>query len=175
MTATDGKEQEDFTLTPPARSKPTLTQVGNRFMASDARFHPELAAKYIINHGGRERRLPMGELARVFYGGNTPSNKKRIRQRMWRINFFVLQRGFLLVVEIDPRLGAQSCKIYDPRSVEDQRYVDDRLMRMKNIGILKQSQYCKALELKHELDATVADESSTSVVTGDDDGVSAAT
>ena len=60
-------------------------ELGTRIVPSDGRFHPNLAADYVVDHVGPSRVIPMGELARVFYGGNSPHNKKRIRQRMYRI------------------------------------------------------------------------------------------
>ena len=156
MDQNQGKGQQDFTLTAPAkivkRPKPVPGQLGNRIVSSDGHFHSSLAADYILDHGGKERQIPTGELARVFFGGNTPSNKKRIRQRLYLVFNEFLGRGFLLVIDIDPRKGAQSCKLYDPRSTEERQSLHARLERMQKLRMMKTAQYNKAVELAQSLD-----------------------
>lgn len=157
---TTGKEQpDDFTLTPihesglVKRSKPTLVQLGNRLVPSDGRWHPDLVAEYVRDHGGRSRWIPTGELARVFYGGNTPSNKERVRRRLFRVWHSLLNQQLLLVIEVSVRTAAQACKIYDARSVEERQYLHERLARMEKQKLLKAEQVHKAIALAECLDA----------------------
>jgi hypothetical protein len=163
-----GKEQ--FVLTAPERtivkrSKPTLMSLGNRIVPSDGRFHPDLAAQYIRDHGGRTRWIPTGELARVFFSGNNPHNKRRVRQRFFRIWNETLKAGALLVVEFDPRTrGAVACKLYDPRSREEQQYVHARLARMNSQRFLKADQLQQATALAQCLEAAVSERPSDGVV-----------
>jgi hypothetical protein len=162
MEGTEGKEQE-FALTAPQpesvakRSKPTLMQLGTRLVPSDGRFHPNLCAEYIRDHGGREHWIPTGELARVFFNGNTPSNKKQIRRRLCRVFPVLLNLGYLLVVDLHPRNGAQACKIYNPRSREERQWLQARLARMQQQQFLKSDQYQKAVTLAECLDAAIAE------------------
>jgi hypothetical protein len=162
MEGIDGKEQE-FALTAPhaesvaKRSKPTLMQFGNRLVPSDGRFHPDLCAEYIRDHGGRDRWIPTGELARVFFGGNTPSNKKQIRRRLFRVWHALLNLDYLLVVDLQPRAGAQACKIYNPKSVEERQWLQARLERMEQQRFLKTEQHRKAIALAACLDAAIAE------------------
>jgi len=160
MHTAEGKEAEVFELTSQStgltkRSKPTLIQLGNRLVPSDGRFHPPLCAEYIRDRGGRERWIPTGELARVFYGGNTPGNKKQIRRNMFRVWHALLNMGYLLVVDLSPRAGAQACKLYDPRSTEEKQYLQSRLERMQAQRFLKAEQLQRAMTLAECLEATV--------------------
>jgi len=162
MEGIEGKEQE-FTLTAPQaepvakRSKPTLMQIGNRLVPSDGRFHPNLCAEYVRDHGGRERWIPMGELARVFFCGNTPSNKKQMRRRLFLVFRALLNMDYLLVVDLKPRAGAQACKIYNPRAGEERQWLEARLVRMRQQQFLKTEQYDKAVALARTLEAATAE------------------
>ena len=141
------------------RTAPTLIQLGARLVPSDGRFHPRLAAEYIRDHGGRTRWIPMGELAKVFFSGNTPHNKRQMRHRLFLVWREVLGLGHLLVVETDGRSGAAlSCKIYDPHSTEERQYLQARLERMEKQRFLKAEQFEKARALAECLDQKVATE-----------------
>lgn len=142
------------------RSKPTLVLLGTRLIPSDSRFHPDLAAEYVRDHGGRTRWIPIGELARVFYGGNTPSNKDRIRKRLCLIWRALLAQGFLLVIEVggSVRLRAQACKLYDARSWEERQYLRLRFERMEKVKILRIEQLARAQALAQCLDAAAVEQ-----------------
>jgi hypothetical protein len=153
----------DFALTAPndraivKRTKPTLVQFGDRIVPSDGRWHPDLVAEYVRDHGGRRRWIPIGELARVFFAGNVPTNKKRVRRRLYRVFHELLGRNCLLVVEVDEHNAAQACKIYDPRSLEERQCLRERLDRMERQKLLKADQHQKALTLADCLEAAVND------------------
>ena len=135
------------------RSKPVLVQLGQRLLPSDGRWHPDLCADYIRDHGGRDRMIPLGELARVFYGGNTPSNKQRIRRRLFQVWRRLLEQALLLVIHYDPRSNAAlACKLYDPRSDQERTLLRDRLARMEKQKLLKTEQVERALQLADCLD-----------------------
>jgi hypothetical protein len=151
MTDDTSKEQKAIV----ARSKPTLTTLGTRIVPSDGRFHPNLAADYIVDHGGLTRVIPIGELARVFYGGNAPVNKKRIRQRMYRIWGLLLARGHLLVILYEGS-RAVACKLFDPRSTEERQQLQSRFERMERYRMVKGDQLERALELAARMEAEVA-------------------
>lgn len=163
---TDTKEPEEFALTSPGtaltrprvRPTPTLMQVGNRLVPSDGRYHPDLCAEYIRDRGGRERWIPIGELARVFFCGNTSSNRKLVRRRLFLVFHVLLKQDLLLVVDIDARAGAQACKIYNPQSTEERQYLQAKLERMERQRIIRGEQFSKAVTLAQSLDAKVPTE-----------------
>jgi hypothetical protein len=132
-----------------------LISVGNRIVSSDGRWHPNLVVEYLCEHGGRTRQITTGELARVFFSGNTPMNRRSVRRRMHKVFHEGLSRGLLIVSDIDSRLGLQACKLYDPRSSEERQYLDDRLNRMRRAGQLKEEQLDLVLTLRATLDAAV--------------------
>lgn len=157
---TTGKEQE-FALTPVSdtaiakRSKPTLVELGNRLVPSDGRWHAELAADYIISHGGLERWIPTGEMARVFFGSNTPKNKQLVRRRLFQVFRDLLDRGLLLVVEYHHTDGAQACKLYDARSEQERQQLNERLKKMERLKLMKAEQFERAIQLTLQADAEI--------------------
>ena len=159
-----GKDHtQDFALVPagtdlakPSKPAPTLVQIGDRWLTSDGRWHPQLAADYVLAHGGLTRWIPVGELARVFFGSGSPSNKARIRFRMHTVLRMLLAKGFLLVVEYGPRAAAQACKIYDPKSQTERQYIKARLERMAKLKSLKVAQFDRAVALVEEADHEMA-------------------
>jgi hypothetical protein len=153
---------EDFSLTSPIvekpkRQKPVLTKLGERIVTSDGRWHPDLVAEYIRDQGGRKRWIKVGELARVFFDGNTQSNRHRVRRRLHKVWQVLLDRDELLVVEIHQREGAQACKLYDPRSVEERQVIDARIARMNKHRFLKAEQLEKALRTRECLETAFAE------------------
>lgn len=155
---------EQFALTAPAeqrvakRVKPTLIEMGARgLVPSDGRWHPELCAEYIRDHGGRDRWIPIGDLSRRFFGGNTPSNRKRTRQRLCQVWRRLLQDDLLLVIEMGPRMMALSCKIFNPRSAEERKYLQIRLEHMQSQRLIKSAQLQRAIALVECLELQVAE------------------
>ena len=155
--------ESDFALVAPTeqtiakRTKPMLVQDGKRLVPSDRQFHPELAAQYIRDHGGRTRWVDIGELARTFYMRDSKSNCIRIRKRMYRIWNALLEDGLLLVYEIQ-RAGIRAVKIFDAQSPDERQYVHARLQRMEKQRFLKNEQVNKALLLVEGLEAGVQHE-----------------
>jgi len=149
---------EDFALTPAAspptrqRTRATLVQAGRRLAPSDGRFHFDLAVEYIRDHGGRDRWIEIGELARAFYGINIASNRERVRRRLAKIWHLFLNQGLLLVSEFGQKGRAISCKLYDPRSTEDRQYLRDRLDRMQKQNLVKAGELQRAIALAECLD-----------------------
>lgn len=132
--------------------KPTLMKMGTRWITSDGRWHANLAADYVLGHGGLTRWIPLGELARVFFGSGTPSNKDRVRYRMHQMFTALLGKGLLLVVEYGERNAAQACKLYDATSKIERDYVHARLKRMAKMKTLKAEQFERAVELVEHAD-----------------------
>lgn len=96
------------------RSKPHLMQVGNRYLSSDSRWHPSLAVEYVLANA-RGRWLPVGELARTFFGASIPTTKKKIRRRLPSL-FSRLSRSQLSLSrgsrsENEPRVSCESVRL----------------------------------------------------------------
>ena len=114
------------------RPKPAFLTVGEgrteRKLCSTMRFHPPLAAAYLLDH--RAKWVTVGELARVFYGANTPTGKDKIRRRMSEVfNYLLAYHGSVLLYEFsDSRVG--SVKIHDGSSEQDRQAADVRIERM---------------------------------------------
>lgn len=152
--------EDDFALVAPSneislvkRTRPTLTRLGDRIVPSDGRWHPDLVAQYVRDHGGRERWIPVGELAKVFFFGNHQSNRTRVRRRLHHVFRILLDQGELMVVELHQRDGALACKLYDPQSLEERQYLASRIGRMEKHNFLKAEQLEKALRLAQCLES----------------------
>jgi hypothetical protein len=73
-----------------------------------------------VKEHGLERHIPVGELARVFYGGNLPTNRERIRRRLSGLFHTLIRRGYLMVAEYAAR-KIVSVKLFNEKSEQDQR------------------------------------------------------
>jgi len=114
------------------RPKPQFLTVGEgrteRKLCSTMRFHPPLAAAYMLDH--RKEWVTVGELARTFYGANTPTGKGKIRRRMAELfNHLLEHHSAVLLYEFsDFRIAA--VKIHDGSSEQDRQAADVRIERM---------------------------------------------
>lgn len=142
---------EELVLTaPPAdiarRSKPHLVQVGNRYLSSDSKWHPELASDYVLANG-RGRWLPVAELARTFFGANIPTTKKKVRRRLPPlIARLIDRRNVLLIQEEDAKTRrVTAVKVFDPRSEQDRQGLMYRVERMRQRKELTAARYDKVL------------------------------
>ena len=129
------------------RSKPSLMQMGNRYLSSDAKWHPSLAVEYVLGHA-RARWLPVGELARTFFGANIPTTKKKVRRRIPALFGRLLDQNFLLVTEVDGQSNrVLAVKLYDPRSDEDRQGLRAKLERMRQRKEVTAAQFERAVLL----------------------------
>jgi len=141
------------------RSKPTLMKLDDgQYMSTDRKWHPDLAVKY-VHTCGRDRWIPIGELAKVFAGANVPRNKKLVRRRLARLSRDMLATHELLVREIDPRSRrVMAVKLYDPRSEQERQGIHDQLDRLHNRKELSEGDYQLSLCLVRQKDATLQEE-----------------
>lgn len=131
------------------RAKPELLTIGNRQIISTGRWNNGLIADYLMLHGS-SKWLTVGEIAKVAWGQNTISTKKRARRclsHLW--HYLLVERGQLLVIEYSPdgHHQAQALKIYDPQSVSDRQVIEIRLERMSKTKELTEDRYQRACSL----------------------------
>jgi hypothetical protein len=140
------------------RAEPQLMTLekDNRMIPSDGRFHPKLAAEYYCNHG-RTRWVPHSEVAKIFFLKNTKLTRESLRRRLSRV-WWSASEDFneLLVYQFDEITGiSMACKVYDPRSVEEQQTVHERLERMKQFKLLSTKRFQKAERLAATIESVV--------------------
>jgi hypothetical protein len=137
------------------RSKPTLVQLDNgHLLSSDSKWHPMLAIEYVTRH--RERWIPVGELAKVFYGANIPKNKARVRRCIPALSRQLIDFGELLVREIDlARRRVIAVKLYDARAEQDRQGIRDQLERLRQRKELSESQFHRAIAILDEKESIV--------------------
>jgi hypothetical protein len=154
---TNGKELMLFeTAEITKRSKPSLIEVAGRYLSSDMKWHHDLAADYLMANG-RTRMLPVGELAKTFFGANIPSHKAKVRKRLSGVFRKLLDRRELLVYEIDQTTGRiQAVKLYDPKSEADRQSIQAKLERMETRELLSQRQFHLALQLVAATETAIA-------------------
>jgi hypothetical protein len=114
------------------RPKPQFLTVGEgraeRKLCSTMRFHPPLAADYMLAR--RKQWVTVGELARAFYGANTPTGKEKIRRRMSELfNHLLAFHAAVLLYEFDG-LRISAVKIHDATSEQDRQAAAARIDRM---------------------------------------------
>ncbi len=127
------------------RRRPELVTVGEgrnqRLESSTHRFHIDLCGDLVARD--TRRWFPVGELARTFYGSNSPSNREKVRRRMSLVFRWLLEcKRAILVYEFDGRrIGA--VKVFDASSEEDQQAIKPRLERMMRQRVITQEQWDK--------------------------------
>lgn len=126
------------------RSKPSLIHVGGRYLSSDGRFHPTLAASY-IEERAEEKWISIGDLSRVFTAANTIPGKRRVRKSMSRVFAELLKRGRFLLYNTGPKGRIESVKLLDFSSEEDRQTALPQLDRMKRRHQLSEARYEVAL------------------------------
>src|SRR5262245_41627195 len=100
------------------RSKPSLVPRGKYLAPSDGKWHYELAAQYVVDHS--HGWIPIGEIARVFYGTNINRTRKDVRRRLPKVRRDLFFMGHIFIVAFDHRTKrAMRCKLYDPRNIEE--------------------------------------------------------
>jgi hypothetical protein len=146
-------EDANITAAVPAprkeRAKPELVQVGNRYIISSGRWNDERIIEYVMTHG-QDKWIPIGDLARVAWGQNIPTNRRRVRAylgRLWKL--LMLKEGRLLSVEyaVGNHHPAQAVKIYDPKNNAECATLQakiDKLLRSKE---LSEDLHAKAIAL----------------------------
>jgi len=144
---TIGKE---LVLTAPAdvakRSKPTLEKVGNRFISSDGRFHPDLCGDYLLGKA-RNNWVGVSELSKVFCGAPTIDGKKRVRKSLFRTFTYLLSRGEFLVYETASNGRVNSVKLLNVCSEAERQAAIPQIERMKQRRQLTAEKYEKALKV----------------------------
>jgi len=146
---TTGKE---LVLTPPEalekrRSKPSLLLVGRRYLCTDGRFHPDLAAEYVRTNA-RKKWLGVGELSKVFTGANTIEGKRRVRRNLFSVFSRVLGYGEFLVYETDPSTGRiQAVKLLDVTSEQERQAARPQLERMRQRHQVSAENYERAVQV----------------------------
>lgn len=128
------------------RSKPTLIQIGNRMVTSDGRFHPDLAADYLQGQA-RTRWVPIPELAKIFCGGTTVDDKRRMRKSMFRVFATLLNRGEFLVYETLSSGRINAVKLLDVKSELERQAARPQLERMKQRRQVTTEKYEMALQV----------------------------
>lgn len=145
----DGKELvlRSETAIEKRSSKPTLMRLDNgRMISSNGRFSAELAAGY-IRENGRDKWLPVGELARVFAGSNTIPGKKRVRKNFSRTFNELLKGDDFLLKETGPNGRIQSVKILDVTSEVERQQANDQVQRMLRGKELSAEKCRRAIEV----------------------------
>lgn len=133
-----------------------------RQISSDGQFHPYLATKYIADKASN-RYVSVGELAKVFYGANTPTAKKRIRKRVGQLFVEFLAKGQLLIVERDGAARTSrttSLKLYNPKSEEDTTRALQTLASLNTTKEVSAERLSLALNIISEYAAAVVPEDS---------------
>ncbi len=156
----DSGTGKELVLTSPSevtrRSKPSLIEVKGRYLSSDGRFHPTLAAQY-IEEKGMKKWVGVADLSRVFTAANTIPGKKRVRKNMSRVFTEMLQRGHFLLYSTGGNGRIESVKVLDITMEEDRQAALPQLERMKRRRQLSEERYQDALCLiKHAEDARKA-------------------
>lgn len=125
------------------RPKPHFLTVGEgrnkRELCSTGRFQISLAADYLVTH--QDKWTTVGELARAFYGANTPVNKERVRRRLsivWNDVLVRLRR--LLLYEFNGR-RISAVKLHNPDSELDRQKLDERIEQIAKRCLWTQNQY----------------------------------
>jgi len=143
---------EELVLTAPGetirhqRSKPTLVQIGNRMVSSDGRFHPWLAADYLLVNA-RKQWLKVADLSKVFCGAVTIEGKRRVRKNMCRVFTCLLNHGEFLVYETVTNGRINAVKLLDVQSEQERQAARPQLERMKQRHQLTTAKYEKALQV----------------------------
>lgn len=99
-----------------------------RQQISKVQFNVAIGAEYLLNN--RQRWVPIGELARVFYWRDSPSNRNKVRRRISQLfHYLITLKRTIIVYEFDGRrIGA--VKIFDSTSEGDRQAIQPRLERM---------------------------------------------
>jgi len=129
-----------------APSKPSLVLVGSRYISSDGRWHSDLLANYVSDHG-RHKWLPVGELSRVVTGGNTITGKKRVRKNTAALFNEHLKRGDFLLYHSGPNGRTDAVKLLDITSEAERQQAIPQLERMKQRRQLSSDKYETALKV----------------------------
>jgi len=148
------------------RPKPEFITVGEgrsqRQLCSTGMFNVSLGGEYVL--ANRARWISVGELARVFYGANTPTNKARIRRRMFELlNHLLVAQRAILLYEFDGR-RISAVKAFDHKSEADRQAALPRIDRM--------AQRCQWTAQQYELIVSVlkAEEQLSNEATNKGDG-----
>jgi hypothetical protein len=133
------------------RAKPTLVMVGNRMVVSTGRWNNPCLADYVRAHG-RDKWIPIGDIARTAFSQNTPRSKERARRCLNRLFRYFLETEELLVVDYGgPRHRAIAVKLFSRDASEAERQsMAEKLERMKVRAEMSQDNYAHALWLMHE-------------------------
>jgi len=151
---------EELVLTPPdndvevsrRQNQATLVQVGTRWVTSDGRFHPDLAAKYVLDHA-RVQWVSVATLAKVFGGGNTKEGKRKVRRNMSMVFTLLLNHGEFLLYDVASKGRIEAVKLLDAKSDHERRAAVPQLDRMKQRHQITVDKYQKALDVIHFQDA----------------------
>ena len=97
-----------------------------------------------------------GELARVAWGQNNITNKKRVRtylSRLWKL--ILMTEGLLLSIEYstEGHYPAQAVKVYDPHNEEERKTLEakiDKLWRLHELSEKLHKTATDALSMEDE-------------------------
>jgi len=143
--------KDELVLTAPEalgrhRSKPTLVQMGNRLVSSDGRFHPALAAEYLLGHA-RKQWAKVADLSKVFCGANTIDGKRRVRRNMFHVFTALLNKGEFLVYETALNGRIHAVKLLDASSEQELQMAKAQTERMRQRHQLSTAKYEKTLQV----------------------------
>ena len=114
------------------RSKPSLVKLGDRYLSSDGRFHPNLAADYLLANG-RQGWVKVADLSKVFCGANTIDGKRRVRKNLFSVFTYLLLKHdeFLVYETVGSNRRTNAVKLLDVTSEQERQAARPQLDRMR--------------------------------------------